>query len=356
MSSPAQAGYIVVEYDLFDIFFESMLYGGYCLLAITSIWIIARKGLSNGRIFMLAAIVIMFSSCTVALVMGQVRVVWDARTVFFPERVTPESTFKYNLLNAGGLCVVRVNYVLSDVIVVWRAWIIWGRNRIILAVLSLFLLGSIAAAGTDAGLSLSELFGKDVNLDNEDATQTGERALILSLPTLATNIFSMCLIVYKAWLHRRIIKVELDDGDFVSRVVIVLSWLIESAVIYCLLWGIYIIAFFSLFTRVGLDVMDTSMVQIAGIYPTVIIVLIALNKSGCERYSMYDVNSICFASASATVPVSTFQSTGPGTCTSESDINPYLEADTTRDESASALSHPAVTEKPTVLPLFIRPN
>jgi len=58
----------------------------------------------------------------------------------------------------------------------------------------------LAAAGCDLALSLGRLFGPShQSILEESDVKTGERALILAGPTLATNLLSTGLIAWKAW-------------------------------------------------------------------------------------------------------------------------------------------------------------
>ncbi len=58
----------------------------------------------------------------------------------------------------------------------------------------------LAAAGCDLALSLGALFSPSHHIVQEESkVKTGERALIMVGPTLATNLLSTGLIAWKGW-------------------------------------------------------------------------------------------------------------------------------------------------------------
>ncbi|KAK7447437.1 hypothetical protein VKT23_014146 [Stygiomarasmius scandens] len=85
----------------------------------------------------------------------------------------------------------RVNYLLSDGIVVWRTWILFPRSMIVKMVLSICpVLCSLINAAFDAA-RIKGNFG-----DQDDAF----KALIVTIPLLVTNIVATSLLGYQAWL------------------------------------------------------------------------------------------------------------------------------------------------------------
>ncbi|KAI0054231.1 hypothetical protein BV25DRAFT_1782085, partial [Artomyces pyxidatus] len=165
-------------------------------------------------------------------------------------------------------------YILSDAIVVWRALTLWSSDRRIFFVLLIFMLGTIAAAGSDLGLSLSQLFDTLDVVEDQSRVQQGRRALILVGPTLATNVCATLLIAYKAWHYRVAVKAHLNEDNAATKVEKILALLVESGVVYCVMWILYVLAAFRIFPNPGPSIMDGIMVQVSGIYPTVIIILV----------------------------------------------------------------------------------
>ncbi|KAI5827198.1 hypothetical protein K523DRAFT_330577 [Schizophyllum commune Tattone D] len=137
------------------------------------------------------------------------------------------------------LVIVRINHVLSDVVVVWRAWILWPRSRRVRVVL----IGAIVctAAGSIAELAYSYTkFGwmaYAANLPKQSANYS--RAFLTILPVILTNILSTALVGYKVWEYRRNVKSSLG-GVAQTRVEKILLLLVESGVIYSAIWVIYL--------------------------------------------------------------------------------------------------------------------
>ncbi|KAI0056933.1 hypothetical protein BV25DRAFT_1920576 [Artomyces pyxidatus] len=295
--------YRAIREELISTLFLGLFYGAYIVLMIGSVYtLIRRQGgelQSKPSIAMLSLIGIMFSAATIAFALQLPPFLRQLPSLIDPTVAgTPWSNRRTNIIVSVGAVSVRINYVLSDAIVVWRALVLWGSDFKIFAILAIFMLGTTAAAGTDVGLSLAQLFGTLDVVDDQSAVKGGERSLILVGPTLGTNVVATSLIAYKAWRHRAFIRENLIGLSSVTKVQKILALLVESGIIYCIVWIFYLLASFRVFPAVGFAVMDSIMVQIAGIYPTIIIVLVSLQKSHCEEYSRYDVGeTLRFATA-----------------------------------------------------------
>ncbi|EIM90570.1 uncharacterized protein STEHIDRAFT_107350 [Stereum hirsutum FP-91666 SS1] len=140
--------------------------------------------------------------------------------------------------------LARVLYILSDAIVLWRAWVIGMRRRKIAIALIACLVATI-------GIS-------DFSTTTCEASEvkSGETTLILALPTLFTNIVATSIIACTAWKHRNFIIFLLSSFQQLSGVL-------------------------------GLSIMEVIMSQISGIYPTLIMIIVCLNRSHCDRYSVH---------------------------------------------------------------------
>lgn len=106
---------------------------------------------------------------------------------------------------------------ISDVIVTWRAWVLWPCNRWVQVVLGLCVLGDIVGLVLGGVVSLSAGFPGAV-------------------ASLATNVITTALISWKAWRHHKDIKVHLGAYVRRTRVEKTLLVFIESGLVYALLW------------------------------------------------------------------------------------------------------------------------
>ncbi|KAH8991491.1 hypothetical protein EDB86DRAFT_2933382 [Lactarius hatsudake] len=177
--------------------------------------------------------------------------------------------------------MARLMYILSDIVCAWRAVVLWNRDKRVIAILLLLILGTIAAAGCELGLNLVPPSGP-VSFQPQS-----NGPLIMVGPTLATNLVSTGLIAWKAWQHRVSVRKHLGEGTGSVRVDRVFALLIESGFLYCCLWVVYLISALDMIPPPGFIVMDDILVLISGLYPTLIIIFVAMQKSPVEHYSTY---------------------------------------------------------------------
>lgn len=170
---------------------------------------------------------------------------------------------------------MAVQYILSDIICAWRTVVLWSKDKHVIAILLLFILGTtgmwkrsfksfcatnnlepmlVVAAACDVYFTVAPLFGQ-TNLSIEYPSKIGQRALIMVSPTLATNLLSTGLIAWKAWFallasdprqqslimssrrqRRILVREHLYEGSGFLRVNRLIALLIESGVIYCFIW------------------------------------------------------------------------------------------------------------------------
>ncbi|KAI0027167.1 hypothetical protein K488DRAFT_91214 [Vararia minispora EC-137] len=179
--------------------------------------------------------------------------------------------------------------LFSDAIVLWRACAVWPKNKPILyTCVSLFLTTFVFAT---VNLVLMSRAG-----------QTGFRVLpgipygfFFSIPayfvfvlSLLSNIFSFCAIGYKAWTHRQTIKAHLTASRsrrFTAEKV--LAILVESSAVYLVLWILYFAA-----SVVNIPPSFAYfMTQITAAYPTIIIILVMVEKTSLAREAVVSTPS-----------------------------------------------------------------
>ncbi|KAL1695369.1 hypothetical protein GGG16DRAFT_45672 [Schizophyllum commune] len=186
------------------------------------------------------------------------------------------------------LVIVRINHVLSDVVVVWRAWILWPRSK---RIRSCVPTGHSYTLPAGSIVELAYSYTKfgwlayAANLPEQSANYS--RAFLTILPVILTNVLSTALVGYKVWCYRRNVKSSLS-GIAQTRVEKILLLLVESGVIYSAIWVIYLGvvladikgAFDSDLTHMGpAAMMGPVMPAIAGIYPTVVVIISAAQSS-----------------------------------------------------------------------------
>ncbi|THH15182.1 hypothetical protein EW146_g5255 [Bondarzewia mesenterica] len=185
------------------------------------------------------------------------------------------------------------NYILSDAVLLWRAWVLWDRNIKVMIVPALMWFTTAVVAFVSVGLLgmgyATIIFG-----------------MIASTLPLATNIVATSLIAFKAWKYSRSIKAYLGDGSPLKlKAGAILALLAESGFLYCAIWIVYIISLFSpisIFTRLT----QAIMVHISGIYPTVVIVLVALQKTAWDMTASIEGVQSVFQVATHPPPATRF--------------------------------------------------
>ncbi|KAJ7486362.1 hypothetical protein B0H11DRAFT_1991402 [Mycena galericulata] len=253
------------------------LHGLYTALVAIAVYnLVAHKTRMRARKGLLAATFLMFM-CTNIQVLEQLS--YNVMSLFSLGADPPDN--KRTLLNMklSENVFGRVNYVMSDAIVVWRAWVLYHDNLKVRLLLALCLLGSLAGATTDMSFLTLWLFG------NTKFTPVGPRTLILILPLVVTNVVATSFMGYKVWQYRTHIKADLDlPKDRQTKVERILILLTESGTIYCLLWVpfLYLILTTQGTTTTAYNVTANIVPQLSTIYPVIIVLLVSLERTRLE--------------------------------------------------------------------------
>ncbi|KAI0028706.1 hypothetical protein K488DRAFT_89471 [Vararia minispora EC-137] len=263
---------------------ETALFGMYTLLLALTVFILVRKGISSPiNAAMLVTVIIMYA-CAASH--------WSTSLFSFHLLLdTPPDSPASSLAGASSpsgaivtTALIGVNVVLSDAIVVWRAHVLWGRNRAMLAVSCALVLFT----------AISILINLGVLIRSAEAAaavaSTGRFSVLASLGTLSslvTNIWTASLTAVKVWLFRRdVARFLRSEGECSTERVLLL--LVESGTLYCVFWTVAVISSFvqdfgpaSSNGATPLSAILFSMLpQVSGIYPTTIIVGISLQNLG----------------------------------------------------------------------------
>ncbi|KAI5899678.1 uncharacterized protein SCHCODRAFT_02605817 [Schizophyllum commune H4-8] len=160
----------------------------------------------------------------------------------------------------------RVNYVLSDAIVIWRVWVLWSDSLVAKGVLLVCMGGSLVGA----------IINTIWTVRPATAFQTAKsRALAITIPFLFTNAVAIILVGRRAWIYRRSVKQRLGLSTK-TQIENILFLLLESGSIYCLVWVVYLVSEFT----AGADtfnpvrIVGTVVHNISGIYPTIVILAV----------------------------------------------------------------------------------
>jgi len=169
-----------------------------------------------------------------------------------------------------------INTILSDSIVIWRAYVVWGR-RLSVVIVPIVLLVGVGFSSFARAFAQSR-----ASHEPKYATAFEETMIALSSLTLATNAVATSLVLSRIFaLHIMMRRAERLDGlgsiigQGGTRYRRLLKILIESGGMYCLTWLILLclVVTRSMATHIFLTIIG----QLTGIYPTLIIVLVSLN-------------------------------------------------------------------------------
>ncbi|KAL1748605.1 hypothetical protein HDZ31DRAFT_29318 [Schizophyllum fasciatum] len=176
-------------------------------------------------------------------------------------------------VNIMEVAMVRINFILCDFVVVWRAWIVWTGNKYVHGVLILCLVASIACSVADFVITYHAI----QSLDIYGPAKT--RVLLDVVPLLVTNIVASVLVGVKVWDYRRTIKRSLGQRSR-TRVEKVMMLLVESGLIYAALWILYLVLSLTNLSNfqnsVGpLFVVWRASLSLVGLYSTIVIIIVS---------------------------------------------------------------------------------
>uniref|UniRef100_D8Q9X8 Uncharacterized protein n=1 Tax=Schizophyllum commune (strain H4-8 / FGSC 9210) TaxID=578458 RepID=D8Q9X8_SCHCM len=186
-----------------------------------------RRHAHGSSYFTLAAILGLLLSSTISTV---------ANAVFYVVEIPPylgtsERGIEMLLLRLSIVITVAqdVNFVLSDAVLVSRAWRLWPYNRFVKGVLLLCVsatVGSIVECSSDFWRGLSTL-GK---------LERNSQYFTRFIPLLTTNVVATALIGAKVLQYRRDIKGALGLLTQKTQTEAIIMLLLESGVAYVLFW------------------------------------------------------------------------------------------------------------------------
>ncbi|KAL1748770.1 hypothetical protein HDZ31DRAFT_5510, partial [Schizophyllum fasciatum] len=252
-----------------------LFYGVQASLFMAALVAMAHQGTRSH--FMRATVCSLFLSSTIVAV---------ADIVFYLVQ-TPSFGYHldriFNLLFALNIVTdvfPRFNFVMSDAIIAWRAWVLWPDSRLVKGTLILCMVGSAAGVTIDCVWSAQDVMGEHV---------VELRALLVTMPLLLTNVVSTTLVGVKVWYYRHEIKDAVGPWRKTSRVEKVLVLLLESGCVYCMIWIVRLTIDLVAGTRHivhGYRIIGGTYHSIAAIYPTLIVIVVAMQRSAAQSLAL----------------------------------------------------------------------
>ncbi|KAH9058881.1 hypothetical protein EDB83DRAFT_1008437 [Lactarius deliciosus] len=261
--------------------------GIYASLIPVSAYIMIQKGLrSLSQKVLFGVIVFMFSLSTAYLAVSIADLITIIKTwylvVDLSESAGTRSPMETLLVLFNALA--PINYVLTDGVVVWRAWIICRDEsrkllRAPIVMLVLTTLGVLATIGVRIFISIDP-----VNRDKgrlADTIDVFQEITLIS--SLITNILGTGTISLKAWRYRRWIVADLKRVvNKRTKAERVMGLLVESGIFY-VFSGVMLVAS-SLIRLPGSHFILGSLysqaaVHLAGMYPVIVVILVSREAS-----------------------------------------------------------------------------
>ncbi|KAJ7438908.1 hypothetical protein B0H11DRAFT_1884183, partial [Mycena galericulata] len=222
-----------VMYHNFTLTVQTFFFGGYSVLILLSTRMLLKQGLKTRSLKVLFVVGLFmytlsaaFWAYSIAYVVGNMQAYIDPQNEQWL-RFSNQVSTSLPLFNA----IVLINFVLSDGIVCWRAWVISRRDYrryivfpvafwtfTILSTTALIVLKIIDIPDASIGLKKAFIMAIDV-LQLQNMTTS-----------LLSNISATGLIGATAWRHRQAMGTHFHER---SRVNQVLALLIESGALYC---------------------------------------------------------------------------------------------------------------------------
>lgn len=291
----------------------TFLYGTFTILASVALYIIRRNGLgarSNLTMFLLT--ILMFALSTVYWGTFVVEVTREISDILIRNPAEPldnkiqaNGSWSFSVPDVIGILTSMTIYVVGDMIVVWRAWTLWNDNRKLMIVPMSLLASTLAVVITACGLRIRLAYG-DVEVIDVIGARMQQTSWALSL---ATNMVATSLIAYKAWKHQKSIRSNLGSLKRPTKIQKILALLVGSGLLYCILWITLIIGIYVNIPGTGGSAVDSIFmavcVQLAAIYPTLVIVLVSLEKTVWNTTSVVVEGSRPTGIHFATVPEAT---------------------------------------------------
>ncbi|KAL0574079.1 hypothetical protein V5O48_006695 [Marasmius crinis-equi] len=223
----------------------------------------------------------MWSDVVVPLMRIQSVFVDDVGVPFMRKQAAFEEKFTllYSVKEiANPLKAAGIQAALGDSIVFWRVWVLCAGDKKLVLAPFLLLIGTIACSFGFLGCFAQHNWPL-VNPPTCDA-------LIISAYSLstATNLSVTIVIGYKLWFYRKHIGAYLGKCRQQARVERTLVLLLESGFIYSVIWVVQFIMMRmpsppSLAGELVQYGLKAATLQLVGIYPTLLIVLIYFQRS-----------------------------------------------------------------------------
>jgi len=275
--SPAQASALLKEIPVGAPVVVVWFNGFYSCLALATVWAIAAKsGKDSSRLFWFGMVVLMY---TVSTIYSTIQAAFEMNT-FANHGASPDVIVAFEdapiWYTALGASLFSLNILIADCIVIWRCWVVWGRNWYIIVLPALTTLAGLV-------LSILNVIGEVgvVKAKGHVPGKVPQEFLSFNRPysilTLVTSLYATLFIIFRIYLLQRHVEGAGPKVRFFRRYGKVIELVVESYALY----SIVLIAFVIL-TATGnpkVTFPETILPEIAGIAPTLLIFRVVMGQA-----------------------------------------------------------------------------
>ncbi|KAF9059628.1 hypothetical protein BDP27DRAFT_1431082 [Rhodocollybia butyracea] len=276
---------------------ESALFGVLTLLTTASTITLCRQGMKfRPRLFLLSATLFMYIASATHWGLNMYTMMKEFED---PQAWAVLPSQEKYLWSVVTTIVLFFNFWISDMVVMWRACTICGWPRFTQIIFVIFVILPVILSVVD----ISRAHATPANLAFEPDL-FGITALIISL---ISNLWATSLVGRKTWLHRKDIHSRLGSGSRTTAAGSILILLTESGVLYSCIWALFIIS--TVYTMLRGSSRATHAIagavpQLVGLYPTLIILLVYLQKSHWDHKDSHDKHRPVLSTMVAAAPQS----------------------------------------------------
>ncbi|KAJ8089217.1 hypothetical protein PM082_014465 [Marasmius tenuissimus] len=282
--------------DLVKVLAGAIFYGTYLVLLLAALNAVGlREGQRAVKTILIAALLVMFAMSSfefwgiVYLSLRNIQVVlvnnidmtYRAKQMAFKE--------EFSRLDSVLQVMLPFEIVVGSAIVLWRAWRLCAENRRLVFAPIILLFATM-------GCSLAFLGCNARNDWPANTSDTCNRLQISAFSLSMVTNLTGALIIYKVWAYRQAIGEFLGQCRQRTRVLKVVVLLLESGVIYSMLWIIQLVDVTlpspdTCGGQVVQRIFTTGSTQMVGIYPALLIVLVYQNYSMWDSTGTFSTNA-----------------------------------------------------------------
>ncbi|KAJ7578352.1 hypothetical protein C8J56DRAFT_898499 [Mycena floridula] len=302
---------------------QFIVFGMHITLALIGVYLLIhhhRVGSPRARISLIALTFVMFSAALIGNVITMKAVSTNIASLGPNPPVLDLNYAISSTIAADSL--LRLNWILSDAVVVWRAWTLWRKHRTIQIILIVCMLASIATVTADMARIALSLVGKG------PLVGSGPFRLLVTLAPLITNITATILMSVRAWQYRQDVSTLGLNNGLVEKI---LFFLVESGFVYCIIWILFMTTEIS--STVPAEnisaIMSGMYISLAAMYPTIVIIIVAMERSCADSIPEFSNTSLKYWQH----PLSTNQSPSQGHSSTLANADSvFLELQTTSSD------------------------